>query len=171
MTPLDHAGHCAGRQRPFILRFLAHASMPFGFPVNGTIVINATNSSSLVIPFNFTKVSVTTGDLAVNAVNQFTFFDPAQPAVAGATVEVRHAFSNALLAQGITDASGQFNVSNLPEGTHRLIVSKPQHLPYDGQVTINPGATQSTTTFLNYQVITFSWAWCQRRLQDQYDGR
>ncbi|HRD53326.1 MAG TPA: carboxypeptidase-like regulatory domain-containing protein, partial [Flavobacteriales bacterium] len=169
MTPVNMPAIAPGDSALVILRFLAHVSVPFDFPVNGTIALNGANSNSLVIPFSFMKVSVTTGTLTVDAVNQFTFFDPTEPHVAGASVEVRHAYSNMLLASGITDVNGLFTATNIPEGTHRLIVSKAQHLPYDQPVTINPGATLNRTTFLNYQAITFSWNVVPTAIQDQYD--
>jgi large repetitive protein len=117
VTPLSIPALAPGDSALVILRFLAHSSVPFDFPINGTIAVNGANSNSLSLPFSFMKVSTTTGTLVVDVVNQFTFFEPEEPHVADATVEVRHAFSNALLASGITDANGIFTATGVP-GRH-----------------------------------------------------
>ncbi|HNI05051.1 MAG TPA: MopE-related protein [Flavobacteriales bacterium] len=169
MTPVNMPALAAGDTALVILRFLADAGVPFDTPINGTVVLNGANSNSLVLPFTFTKVSTTVGDLTVDAVNQFTFFDEDEPHVAGATVEVRHQYTNALLASGVTDANGLFTMTDLPEGTHRLVVSKPQHLPTEQLVTVNPGTSATQTVFIQYQAITFSWSVVPTQVQDQYD--
>ncbi|MBK6832592.1 MAG: carboxypeptidase regulatory-like domain-containing protein [Flavobacteriales bacterium] len=169
LTPLLMPAIAPGDTALVILRFQATADVPFDFPINGSIGIAAQNGNSFSLPFTFQKVSETTGGLTVEVTNQFTFFTDGAPMVAGASVKVRNYYTGAIYAEGTTDANGAFTATDIPEGTHRLTVEKAQHLPYNGTVTIDPGASITETVFLNYQAITYSWNVVPTAIQDVYD--
>ncbi len=169
VTPVSMPAIAAGDTGLVALRFLPLDAVPYNLPINGTIVISGANANSFSIPFTFTKVAETTGSLTVDVVDQFTFFDAGSPHVQGASVEVRNYYSNALIAQGLSDENGLFNVSSIPAGLYRLAVSKAQHLSSELVLEILPGSTSDQTVFLNYQAITFTWNVVPTGVQDEYD--
>jgi len=152
-----------------LLKFSALAEVPFNFGIAGSIAINAQNGNSLSIPFNFKKVSETTGAIKITVTNQFTYYTDAAPKVQDAHVIVKNYYTGELYAEGKTDADGIFEATGIPEGTHKIIVEKEKHLPYNNTITINPGNTVESMVFLNYQAITFSWTVVPTAIQDEYE--
>ncbi len=168
MTPATLPSMAPGDSTVVILRFQALAEVPFDYPISGTIVADPQNGPSLTIPFTFTKVSQTTGDVVVDVVNQFTYYAAGAPKVVGALVRIKHYFTGFVYAEGLTDSTGVFTATNVPEGTHRITVEKEQHLPYSSTVTVVPGGSVEKTVFLNYQAITFSWTVVPTGIEDGY---
>ena len=169
VTPISITQMAPGDSVLVVLKFSALAEVPFNFPINGSIGISSQNGNSLNIPFTFQKVSTTTGSVKITATNQFTYYSDAAPKVAGAHVIIKNFYTGEIYAEGNTDADGLFQANGVPEGTHKIIVEKDKHLPYNNTITINPGNTVEQTAFLNYQAITFSWTVVPTAIQDEYD--
>ncbi len=169
LTPLVLPSLATGDSTIVVLKFLATADVPFDFPVTGNIAIGAQNGNNFVLPFSFEKVSVTTGIAKITVTDQYTYLTQGAPNVAGAHVVIKNYFSGEVYAEGLTDASGVFTASGIPEGKHRVDVDKDKHLPYDGTITMNPGDTAAATVFINYQAITFTWDVVPTTVQDKYD--
>ena len=168
MTPAALPPLSPGDTAVVILRFQALTEVPFDYPISGTIVIDPLNGESLVIPFTFTKVSETSGDVVVDVVNEFTYYVAGAPKVEGALVTIKHYFTGQVYAQGLTDSTGMFVASDVPEGTHRITVTKEQHQSYSGTVMVVPGGDVTKTVFLSYQAITFSWTVVPTAIEDEY---
>ncbi|MDF2188548.1 MBG domain-containing protein [Paraflavitalea sp. CAU 1676] len=169
VTPLTLPGITTGDTTLVVLKFRALDEVPFNYPINGSIVVKATNGNTLNVPFTFEKKSTSTGAVKVGVTNQFTYYSEGAPKVADAQVVIKNYFTGEIYAQGNTDATGFFNASNLPQGKHRITVNKEKHLPYEGTITVNAGETTSASVFINYQAITFSWTVVPTGIQDQYD--
>ncbi|MEI6949438.1 MBG domain-containing protein, partial [Paraflavisolibacter sp. H34] len=152
-----------------VLKFQAVEEVPFEFPIDGRIGVLAQNGNSFSIPFVYKRVAESTGSVKVTVTDQFTFYTEGAPNVQGARVQVRNYFTGALLAEGVTNAAGVFEVAGVPEGTHRITVTKDKHETYNNTLTVNPGGSAETTVFLNYQAITFSWNVVPTAVQDVYD--
>lgn len=168
VTPLNMSPIAAGDTALVILRFLASSTVPFNAPVTGTVAINSQNGNNIAVPFSFTKVSETQGDVVVEVENQFTYFAEGQPKVEGALVKIRNYYTGVVYAQGLTGPDGLFIAANVPEGTHRITVEKAQHITYNGEVTIDPGASVMKPVFLVYQAVTFSWSVVPTQVEDSY---
>jgi hypothetical protein len=157
VTPAKLPSVAPGDTAVIVLKFLALAEVPFDYPVKGAISITSQNGNSFTIPFSFEKVSQSTGTVAITITDQFTYFSAAAPKVKGAHVVIKNYYTGQVYAEGYSGNDGVFKATNLPEGTHRIIVNKEQHHPYNGKLTVNPGRTQEETVFLNYQAVTFNW--------------
>ncbi len=169
VTPVNIASLAPGDTTSVVLKFSALDEVPFNYTINGTIGINTQNGNSFSIPFTFKKVSATTGDVKVVATDQFTFYTEGGPNVAGAHVIIKNYYTGEIYAEGNTDNSGIFLAKGVPEGTHKIVVSKEKHLDYTNTLTINPGNAITHTAFLNYQAITYSWTVVPTAIQDEYD--
>ncbi len=169
VTPVNISSLAPGDTTSVILKFSALDEVPFNYTIKGSIGINTQNGNSFSIPFTFKKVSATTGDVKVIATDQFTFYTEGGPNVAGAHVIIKNYYTGEIYAEGNTDNSGIFLATGVPEGTHRIVVSKEKHLDYTNTLTINPGNTIVHTAFLNYQAITYSWTVVPTAIQDEYD--
>ena len=168
ITPLSMSPLPPGDTALVILRFLAHSSVPFNVPVTGTVAINTDNGNDRSIPFSFTKVSESDGEVVVQVENQFTFFSEGQPMVEDALVTIKNFYTNVVYAQGLTNAAGIFVATNVPEGMHRVTVEKAQHITHSSTVETNPGASVLKSVFLVYQAVTFSWNVVPTTTEDSY---
>ncbi|MBN8857500.1 MAG: T9SS type A sorting domain-containing protein [Sphingobacteriales bacterium] len=169
VTPVNISSLAPGDTTTVVLKFSALDEVPFNYTINGTIAVNTQNGNSFSIPFAFRKVSATTGDVKVVATDQFTYYTEGGPNVAGAHVTIKNYYTGEIYAEGNTDNSGIFLATGVPEGTHKIVVSKEKHLDYTNTLTINPGNTITHTAFLNYQAITYSWTVVPTAIQDEYD--
>jgi hypothetical protein len=169
MTPTAIPSMAPGDTAVVVLKFLAHTSVPFSYPINGNIVISAQNGNAISLPFTYTKTAANKGVVKATVTNQFTYYTAGEPKVAGALVKIKNLFSGAVYAEGYTDSSGVFMADSIPEGQHRITVEKDKHQSYSGTVTIIPADTVKPVIFINYQAITFSWNVVPTAVQDQYN--
>ncbi len=169
MTPETLPSLASGDTHVVILKFNAIENVPFNAPINGSVVIAATNGNQLSIPFTFEKVSESTGTVNVAITNQFTYYTNDAPQVADAYVRIQNYFTGELYAEGHSDTSGVFIADSIPEGRHRIIVKKEKHLDYDNTITVRPADTTYEVVFINYQAITFDWSVEPTAVQDVYD--
>jgi hypothetical protein len=169
MTPSIISNIASGDTALVILKFTGNAEVPFDFPIQGNIGINSANGNSFRIPFSFEKTAVSQGAVRLTISNQFTYLTNSAPLVKGAQVTIKNYFSGLVYAQGFSDSDGVFIAGPIPEGTHRVIVEKPNHLPFNGTITVLPGDTLQKDIFINYRAITFSWSVVPTAIQDQYN--
>ena len=151
------------------LRFLALDEVPFDTPISSSIGVVAQNGNSFTIPFTFRKAAEAKGSASITATDQFTYYTNGHPNVQGAKVRIENYFTGELYAEGITDATGIFNATGVPEGKHRVIIDKEKHKSYNGTIVINPGIQSQLTALLEYQAITYTWKVVPTTVQDKYD--
>ena len=169
MTPAIIPNIESGDTALVILKFTGNAEVPFDYPIQGSIGINAANGNAFRIPFSFEKTAQTSGAVRLTISNQFTYLTNSAPLVKGAQVVIKNYFSGVVYAQGYSDSDGVFIAGAIPEGTHRIVVEKPNHLPFNGSITVLPGDTLRKDIFINYRAITFSWSVVPTAIQDQYN--
>ena len=169
VTPKVLSSIAPGDSSLVTLRFLALDEVPFETPINSSIGVVTQNGNSFTIPFTYRKVAESKGSASITATDQFTYFTDTHPNVAGAKVRIENYFTGELYAEGITDASGLFNATGVPEGKHRVIVDKEKHKSYNSTIVINPGSQSQLTAFLEYQAVTYTWKVVPTTVQDQYD--
>jgi hypothetical protein len=169
VTPVELPSLVSGDSTLVVLKFSALPDVPFNYPISGNIGITSQNGNSFIIPYKFEKVSETSGSVKITVTNQFTYYSDAEPKVKDALVTIKNYYTGEVYAEGNSDQNGVFEAGNIPEGTHRIMVEKEKHLPYNGTIVISPGKTIESTIFINYQAITFNWSVVPTAVQDEYD--
>jgi hypothetical protein len=135
-------------------------------PYSGNLAVNGTNTG-IQIPFSFSAVSDAHGSLAVQSVDETTFFGAGAPPLTNATVTLTDPFSGTVVASGITDTNGMFVAPNLLEGTYALAVTANQHAPFNGSAVVTAGQTNIVQAFLSLQTVTYTWTVVPTQIQDQ----
>ena len=135
---------------------------------DGALALNAT-SAGLTVPFKFRALSEAKGDLKITAVDEYTYYAEGSPKVTNATVVVKDALSGELIVtNGLTDANGEFVVTNLNEGYYELRVSAGHHSAQSGIHFVQAGSTNRVTMFLSRQVVQYFWTVTPTEIEDHY---
>ncbi|MBR0224460.1 MAG: fibronectin type III domain-containing protein, partial [Thermoguttaceae bacterium] len=134
---------------------------------NGNFAINYANRSTRV-PFSIRTVSECVGSLSLVAVDEWYYYDETKPTLAGAAVSVVDSLSGATVVSGVTDASGSFNVADLPEGYYDVRVSAGEHDEFTSTFYVKDGAN-SMLACLPYQAVTYEWTVTPTTIEDVYD--
>jgi uncharacterized membrane protein/protocatechuate 3,4-dioxygenase beta subunit len=142
------------------------STIPLG-PYTGSLGISASNAS-LSVSFRFTAVSDKTGGLKITAKDEFTYFADNHPAVADAAVKLTNPYDGTLIAEGHTDANGQFAKTDLLEGYYNLEVSAVKHGTYHGYVLVTAGQVKELNVFLPRQLVTYTWKVVPVQTEDRY---
>ncbi|MCP5528775.1 MAG: hypothetical protein H7A47_18440, partial [Verrucomicrobiales bacterium] len=126
-----------GESTSLMLVLTPPEDLPLG-PYTGSIGFGNT-TYGISVPFEFRSISEAKGDLRVVAVDEYTYYAEGSPKVAGASVQVRDAYNNALVASGTTDENGVAQFLQLPEGYYSVRVSADKHSTYSEVHFLNPG--------------------------------
>lgn len=169
LTPAELPSMTTGQSTTVTLQFAPGEDMPVNVPVTGTIGVNCENGSGIPLSFNIETVSDRTGTLLVDVCDEYTYYTAEAPHVAGASVTVKHPFTNAVIAQGFTNEQGVFTMENLPEGYYSLVVSANKHDVYSNNILIDPGRITKTIVNLSFQAITYSWNVVETEVEDVYE--
>lgn len=167
-TPSTMASLAQGESAQVVLRLTPTDDMPLNVPRTGSIAVNCENGSGITIPYRIEPVSETTGTLVVDVCDEYTYNTAIAPHVQGATVQVKHPTTGAIVAQGVTNAEGIFTAV-LPEGYYTLYVTADKHDSYANNILIDPGRENTKTINLSFQAITVSWEVKETTVEDQYD--
>ena len=151
-----------------VLRMATNDKMQLNMPVTGTIGVNCTNGNGLTITYSVEPVSEETGALVVDVCDEYTYNTAEAPHVAGAEVVIRHPYTGAELARGLTGEDGLFSL-DLPEGYYKIVVSADRHEQYTNFCSINPGKTERLTVNISYQPITVQWNVEETEVEDTYE--
>lgn len=138
-------------------------------PINGTFVIKQKTGEGLIVPFNITTVSESTGKLIIDATDEYTYNTASAPHLKGAKVIVKQPYTGVVVAEGLTNDFGLFEVPTIPEGWYTIAVSLDKHNPYQNNILVDPGKDTKITTFLSYQAISYSWEVKPTEVKDEYD--
>lgn len=168
ITPQQMPSMALGDTAEVVLRFIPTDDMPLNVPVTGHIGINCENGQGLALPFRLEPVSESTGKLVVDVCDEFTYYTEEAPHVSGATVSILHPATGAVIAQGITDDKGLFEVT-LPEGYYSLLVTHPTHHGYNATILLDPGRTTTKIVNLMFDAIDVSWEVVETTVEDTYE--
>ncbi len=136
-------------------------------PYTGSVVLNASNAT-LSVPFTFRALSEAKGDLRITAVDELTYYAEGAPNLAGANVVIRDAITRSNLANGVTDANGQFFVGQLPEAYYEVELTADRHTSYRQTHLVRAGQTNEISAFLSRQVVTYNWTVEKIEIEDRY---
>jgi len=157
-----------GEEATVVLNFTPTEQMQLNVPVTGHLGFNCENANGITIPFSIEPVSESTGILAVDVCDEYTYNTAEAPHVKGAKVTVNHITTGNIVATGETDEDGIFRVE-IPEGYYTLNVSADKHSSYTGNILVNPGTTETQKLVnLSYQAVTITWDMEETTVEDVY---
>lgn len=137
-------------------------------PVQGAISINPENCSSISLPFTITPVSDISGTIRVDVCDENTYYAEGHPHVMGAQVLVKNYYTRAVVAQGLTNASGIYEAV-LPEGYYTISVTADNHDSYTNNIRLMPEETTALTVNLSIKAIAVSWKVEETEVEDTYE--
>ncbi len=167
LTPTIMPSLATGDTATVVLHITPTEAMAYNVPVSGTIGINAENAQALTLNYRVEPVAEEKGTLTVDVCDEYTYYTNEGPHVAGATVVVKHPYTEAVIAQGVTNADGTFSFE-LPEGYYKVEASADKHDKQGNYCYVNPGKTETLTFNLSYQAISISWEVEETEVEDQY---
>lgn len=166
-TPAEISSLAFGESATVVLRFTPTSDLQLNVPLKADIAVNCQNGDGIVVHAVVEPVSEMKGNLKVKVSDEYTYYTKEKPYVSGAGVTVKHPTTGAIIAQGVTDASGQFTVE-LPEGYYTINVTEKSHSSYTNNVLVDPGRDTNHDVFLNFQSITYSWDVVPTEIEDEY---
>ena len=100
-------------------------------------------------------------------VDEYFYFTAEQPKLEGATVTVRDAFTQAVVAEAQTDVSGEVLFEDIPASVYAVSASAPQHESETFTVFLQPGELNETQVFLSQVTVTYTWTVEEIELEDK----
>jgi len=168
LTPATMPSLASSESATISLKFAPGNEQAVNVPIYGTIGINCENGTGIPLPFRIETVSEQTGSLLVDVCDEYTYYTTEAPHLAGATVVVKHPYTQAVVAQGVTNDKGIFAVDSLLEGYYTIVVTAAKHDTYTNSILIDPGKTTSTLINLSFQAITYTWNVVETEVVDEY---
>jgi large repetitive protein len=159
----------AGEEVKVVLELQPTVKEQVNVPISGSLVTKQKTGASIAIPFRITTVSESTGKLIVDATDEYTYNTPAAPHLRGAKVTVKQPYTGVIVAEGLTNEFGLFEVPNIPEGWYTVDVTAEKHNPYQNNILVDPGRETKITAFMSYQAISYSWDVKPIEIKDEYD--
>jgi len=168
MTPATLPSLANGESATITLKLAPSNEQAVNVPIYGTIGINCDNGTGIPMPYRIETVSEQTGKLVVDVCDEYTYYTAEAPHLAGANVVVKHPYTQAIIAKGITNDKGVFVVDTLLEGYYTIVVTAVKHDTYTNNILVDPGKTTSTLINLSFQAITYTWDVVETEVQDEY---
>jgi len=153
-----------------ILELVPTDKQQLNVPLSGSLALNPSNGGGISIPFKIEPVSESKGSLLIDVVDEYTYNTERAPHLKGAKVVVRHPFSGAILAEGITDDNGIFQTPQIPEGYYTVTVTADKHDTYQNNLVVDPGKVTTQKVFIAYQAVSYEWVVKPTEIEDQYQS-
>lgn len=167
-TPRVMASLQQGDSTTVMLRLMPFDGMKVNVPVAGYFGINCKNGDGVRVNYSITPVSEATGTVAVDVIDEYTYYTQQAPHVYNARVRLMNPATQQVVAEGTTDFSGVYSVE-LPEGYYALSVEADKHHGYVGHVLVNPGTNSNEEVFISYDAITYDWNVVETEVEDEYE--
>ena len=127
------------------------------------------NDGDLSVNFNFRAVSNAVGNIKINTVDELFYFAEGAPKLANATVTLRDYFTNAVIANVLTDETGLINLSGIKEGYYNLEIKADKHDTFRQTIQLDAGETENINAFLSRQTVQYIWNVTPTEIEDKYD--
>ncbi len=164
-SPAQLASLVPGQETEISLLLDPAADLPLG-PYAGNLVVQGTQVG-LSIPFTFQCVSDRIGSLAVEVVDEFTYYAAGAPRPTNATVQLYATRSQELVATRATEPDGRVLFPELREGHYDVLVTADEHTPYRGTVLVHPGRTNAVTAFVGRQTVRYVFTVVPTEIEDR----
>ena len=152
-----------------MLKLAYYEGAKLNMPIYGTIGVNCENGKSTSITYSVEYTSSVVGSVSVDVVDEYFYNTTNKPHLAGATVEIRNAFSNEVIASGVTDSTGKVHFDNVPEGDYLLVVNADKHAGHRETITVQAGQNLNKFVFVSYQAVTYTWNVVPTEIEDKYE--
>lgn len=168
LTPINVGNISYGDSVEIALRITPTEQMNLNVATTGGIAINCENGDGLSIPYSILPVSTDKGILRVDVCDEFTYYTDEAPHLANANVVLKRPNSSEIIAQGVTNNEGLFEVE-LNEGYYTLSVTAEKHDSYRGDILVNAGIDNYKVINLSYQAISIDWDVVETEVEDHYE--
>lgn len=168
LTPINVGNISYGDSVEIALRITPTEQMNLNVATTGGIAINCENGNGLSIPYSILPVSTDKGILRVDVCDEFTYYTDEAPHLANANVVLKRPNSSEIIAQGVTNNEGLFEVE-LNEGYYTLSVTAEKHDSYRGDILVNAGIDNYKVINLSYQAISIDWDVVETEVEDHYE--
>lgn len=167
VTPQQLPSLASGDSVTVILRIVPKDNMYLNIPKTGRIGVNCTDGTGLSLSLEVTPVSEQNGTFTIDVIDEFTYCTEEKPHVSGAKVQVVNRATQAVVAEGVTNAEGKFT-ANIPEGWYRLKIEADYHESYDEYLLVDPGTNKTKRVFISFNGITTEWKVEETEIEDEY---
>ena len=168
LTPINLGNINYGDSIEIALRITPTEQMNLNVAKTGGIAINCENGDGLSIPYSILPVSTDKSILRIDVCDEFTYYTDEAPHLANANVVLKRPNSSEIIAQGLTNNDGIFEVE-LNEGYYTLSVTAEKHDSYRGDILVNAGMDNHQIVNLSYQAITIDWDVVETEVEDSYE--
>ena len=152
-----------------MLKLAYYEGAKLNTPIYGTIGFNCENGKSTSITYSVEYTSSVVGSVTVDVVDEYYYNSTEKNHLAGASVEIRNAFSSAVIASGITDSEGKVHFDSIPEGDYMLVVGADKHAGHKEAITVQAGQDLNRFVFISYQAVTYTWNVERTEIEDKYE--
>ena len=167
VTPQQLPSIASGDSVTVILRIVPNDKMYLNIPKTGRIGMNCADGTGLSLSIEVTPVSDQNGTITIDVLDEFAYCTEEKPHVSGAKVQVFNRATQAVVAEGLTNAEGKFT-ADIPEGWYRLKVTADYHKEYDEYLLVDPGTTKTKRVFISFNGITAEWNVEETEVEDEY---
>ena len=151
----------------FTLAFTVDSSVGLG-RFTGSMIVNC-DQSSLTIGLDITVSYGGVGSLRVDIQDEYTFYAPGYPQVAGATVQLINPLQNNLIvATATTNSSGFVEFINIPTGSYQVQASAVNHSSSQNVTVVYPSTESQVALFLYRTAVSYSFTVVPVPFQDTY---
>ena len=168
LTPINLGNINYGDSIEIALRITPTEQMNLNVAKTGGIAINCENGDGLSIPYSILPVSTDKSILRIDVCDEFTYYTDEAPHLANANVVLKRPNSSEIIAQGLTNKDGIFEVE-LNEGYYTLSVTAEKHDSYRRDILVNAGMDNHQIVNLSYQAITVDWNVVETEVEDSYE--
>ena len=170
-SPLSLPSIGQGESTKIGLLLTTNDDMPLNVPITGHIAVNCEFGNGLSLPFSIEPVADRTGQFIVDVCDVFTF-QPVQsgesPHVEGALVTLKHPVTGVVVAEGLTNKNGLFEIEMFG-GMYELEVTSDKHEPYSTYINIAAGRVYNQQVILSYKAVSIEWGVVETDVEDEYD--
>lgn len=167
VTPQQLPSMASGDSVTVIFRIVPKDNMYLNIPKTGRIGMNCADGTGLSLSLEVTPVSEQNGTFTIDVIDEFTYCTEEKPHVSGAKVQVVNRSTQAVVAEGVTNAEGKFT-ANIPEGWYRLKISADYHESYDEYLLVDPGTNKTKRVFISFNGIDVDWKVDETEVEDEY---
>jgi hypothetical protein len=137
--------------------------------------VTAANAAGGEIPFVVRVASAGLGGAQFKVANIYTNTLDANSnrilGLAGARVRLQSETNAAVVQEGVTNASGEITLTNLPTGRYTYRVSAKDHADTSGRFVVRSGTVGFENVFLDISLVTVEFSVTETTVQDRYDVR
>ena len=183
-TPANLPALNPGESTRVTLLLTPPSDLPLTIYSGGLLVTGG--DSWVEVPFSFRAITGDVGGVQVTVVDEFFYFDEAQPLVSGARVALIDALTSEEIASSdeatmssagesaieatpsvTIDPQGRVSFNDFPEGPYIVEVRSDDHETSRQNVNLTPGSMLSEQIFISRSLVEYTWTVEEVQLEDR----